>query len=702
MSTKFQSGTLRIGADVGGTFTDVVVIDERGKLARRKVPSTPPDFETAVLDAIETLLPATNRDDYHVTAVAHGTTVATNAVLEHRGARTALITTAGFRDVLELRRIRAPRLYDLFFDKPEPLVPRYLRLEIDERVSAAGDKLATPNQAELAAIVDRLKSERVESVAVCLLHSYAYPEHEQIIGAFLRERLPNIPVSLSCEVLRERREYERTATTVVNAYVRPVMEGYLANLRQGMRKQGISAPLLIMQSAGGLTPEEDARLRPVYVLESGPAAGVLAASYLAKQSGIDNVITFDMGGTTAKASLIENGKWNYSPEYEVGASLSAGNSLLGGAGELIRAPTIDIAEVGAGGGSVAFLDPAGGLHVGPQSAGAVPGPVCYGNGGTKATLTDANVALGFIRPGKLADGQVTIDAEAARKVIHDQIAEPLGLGIEEAAEGIHRIANARTMRALRAVSTERGRDPREFVLLAFGGSGPIHAAGLAGELQSPTVMVPPLPGLFSALGLLFSDIEHHAARSCRLVGENITVAAVNTILHELRSEMLQQFAEEGFGAETVDLHAGADLRFRGQTSEIRIDLSADEINPQTMERLKTDFENEHERLYGHSSDPDNPMEIVTIRLIGRERDSKNCPALNSVDSSVGSVGDREVWFGKQQGRLQTPLVCRSDLLQQTEGPLLIDEYDTTIVVPPHVRVHCDEQGSIVMQFGGTA
>ena len=701
MSIRFNPGTLRIGADVGGTFTDVVVIDEHGKLARRKIPSTPPDFETAVLDAIENLLSATNQDDYLVTAVAHGTTVGTNAVLEHRGARTALITTAGFRDVLELRRIRAPQLYDLFFNKPDPLVPRYLRLEIEERVSAAGDRITTPKQAELAAIVERLRSEHVESVAVCLLHSYAYPEHEQTVGRFLREQLPNVPVSISCEVLRERREYERTATTVVNAYVRPVMEGYLANLRHGMRKQGISAPLLIMQSAGGLTPEEDARLRPVYVLESGPAAGVLAASCLAKQSGIDNVITFDMGGTTAKASLIENGKWNYSPEYEVGASLSAGNRLVGGGGELIRAPTIDIAEVGAGGGSLAFLDPAGGLHVGPQSAGAVPGPVCYGCGGTQATLTDANVVLGFIRSGKLADGQVVIDEGAAHKVIHDQIAAPLGLRVEEAAEGIHRIANARTMRALRAVSTERGRDPREFVLLAFGGSGPVHAAGLAGELQSPTVLVPPLPGLFSALGLLYSGIEHHAARSCRLVGKNVTVAAVNTVLHELRLEMLQQFSEEGLGAEAVDLHAAADLRFRGQTSEIRIDFSADEINPQTMGQLKTDFENEHERLYGHRSDPDNPMQIVTIRLIGRASDSKNRPALSSVDSSVGSVGDRDAWFGEQQGRLHTPLVCRRDLLQQAEGPLLIDEYDTTIVVPPNVRVHCDEHGSIVMNFGGT-
>jgi N-methylhydantoinase A len=695
--SKVNPGTVRIGADVGGTFTDVVVIDELGNLVRRKVPSTPPDFETAVLDAIENLLPATNRDASPVTAVAHGTTVATNAVLEHRGARTALITTAGFRDVLELRRIRAPQLYDLFFDKPEPLVPRYLRLEIEERVSAAGEKLATPNPAELAAVIDRLKSEHVESIAVCLLHSYAYPEHEQIIGEFLREQLPNVPVSISCEVLRERREYERTATTVVNAYVRPVMEGYLENLRQGMRKQEITAPLLIMQSAGGLTPEEDARVRPVYVLESGPAAGVLAASQLAKRSGIDNLITFDMGGTTAKASLIENGKWNYSPEYEVGASISAGSRLVGGAGELIRAPTIDIAEVGAGGGSLAMLDRVGGLRVGPQSAGAVPGPVCYGRGGTQATLTDANVVLGFIRSGELADGQVSIDVEAARRVIHDQIAGPLGLSVEAAADGVHRIANARTMRALRAVSTERGRDPREFVLLAFGGSGPIHAAGLADELRSPGVIVPPLPGLFSALGLLFSGVEHHAARSCRLVGEHITAVGLNALLDELRTEMLEQFSREGFEGAQVESHAAVDLRFRGQTSEIRIDIPAEETTAETLGRLQSDFEDEHERLYGHRSDPDNPMEIVTVRLIGRAGQTGCWLSRESVVSMAPAATDREVWFGEHLGRLKAPVVSRDNLTEPAEGPLLIDEYDSTTVVWPGVSARLDEHGNIVMQ-----
>jgi len=698
MPDKVNPSSIRIGADVGGTFTDVVMIDERGSVAHRKVPSTPPDFERAVLDAIESLLPATDSKGHLVSAVAHGTTVATNAVLERRGARTALVTTAGFRDVLELRRIRAPQLYDLFFEKPAPLVPRYLRLEINERISVCGEQLAEPNRDELARIVEKLTFEGVESVAVCLLHSYAHPEHEQIVGEFLRDHMPNTPVSISSEVLRERREYERTATTVVNAYIRPVIEGYLAKLRRGMKRQHITAPLLIMQSAGGLTPEEDARQRPVYVLESGPAAGVLAASHLAKQSGIENLITFDMGGTTAKASLIEKGQWNYSPEYEVGASLSAGNRLVGGAGELIRAPTIDIAEVGAGGGSLAFLDRAGGLRVGPQSAGAVPGPVCYGREGTQATLTDANVVLGYIRPGELADGQVSINVEAARRVIHDQIAKPLGFSIEEAADGIRRIANARTIRVLRAVSTERGRDPREFVLLAFGGLGPIHAMGLAEELQSPGVIVPPLPGLFSALGLLFSGVEHHAARSCQFVGDEITPAAVSTFLDDLRSEMLEQFSNEGFDSQRLDFNAAVDLRFRGQTSEIRIDISAEKIDAHTLIRMQADFEDEHERLYGHRSAPDNPIEIVTVRLIGRAGQSNDWLSLISVESGIPSAADREVWFGEHNGRLMTPVMCRSDLSEPTAGPLLIDEYDSTIVVPPGVRAHRDEHGSIVMQL----
>ena len=708
---------MRIGADVGGTFTDVVLIDTGGNIWTHKVPSTPPDFERAVLNAIEHLLRTTNATPLRrgerqgspsppslsggsgitVSEVAHGTTVATNAVLEKRGAKTALITTKGFRDVLELRRIRAPQMYDLFFEKPEALVERYLRFELTERISASGEVLIPLSESELWHLKEELEKEAVESVAVCTLHAYAFPQHENAVGDFLRAQLPDVPVSLSSEVLPERKEYERTATTVVNAYVRPVMQRYLNAMRNGLQEMGIEGPLLMMQSAGGLTPEADAARLPVFVLESGPAAGVLAAGFTAQRLGTDNLITLDMGGTTAKASMIENGAVAYSPEYEVGASISAGNRLVGGGGELIRAPSIDIAEVGSGGGSIAYLDGAGGLRVGPRSAGAVPGPACYQRGGTEPTVTDANVVLGYIRPGELADGEVSIDIEAAHRAIHDHIAVPLEMDLLQAAEGIHRIANARTMRALRAVSTERGRDPREFVLMAFGGSGPIHAAGLAKELLIREVIVPPLPGLFSTLGLLFSGVEHHDVRSCLLSGEMLNAGTLGEIKAEMHRNMLAQFEVEGYPADQVTLSCSVDVRFKGQASEIRIPVADEHFTETTVQMLYTTFETEHERLYGHRSDPDNPVEVVAVRLIGQAGIRGQQGVLNPAERLGVRAANREAYFGASWGIIDTPVISRRDLGEEgTTGPLLIDEYDSTIVVPPDYRGLLDSDGNILM------
>jgi N-methylhydantoinase A len=688
---------VRIGADVGGTFTDVVLIDATGALRVHKVPSTPPDFEQAVLRAVAELLRAAGVPGAAVTEVAHGTTVATNAVLEQRGARTALVTTQGFRDVLEMRRIRAPQMYDLFFDKPPVLVERYLRFELTERLSATGEVLVPLAEAELWGLKEQLEREAVESVAVCFLHAYAYPRHEELVGEFLRRHLPGVQVSLSSEVLRERKEYERTATTVVNAYVRPLMRRYLEAMRGGLRGMGIGAPLLIMQSAGGLTPEEDAAERPVFALESGPAAGVLAAGFAARRIGLGNVITLDMGGTTAKASIIEDGRVSYSPEYEVGASLSAGNRLVGGGGELIRAPTIDIAEVGAGGGSIASLDRAGGLRVGPQSAGAVPGPACYRRGGAEPTVTDANVVLGYIRPGKLADGEVSIDVEAARRVIHERLAAPLGMDLLQAAEGIHRIANARMMRALRAVSSERGRDPREFALVAFGGSGPIHAAGLAQELAVRRVIVPLLPGLFSALGLLFSGIEHHDVRSCLLSREALSGEALQRIREEMRARMLAQFRGEGFPADQVAFRCGVDVRFQGQASEIRLTLEGERFTADTVRALQAAFEAEHEQLYGHRSDPDNPVEVVAVRLVGRVALCEPEGTLTPPAPLGEMAPSRRAYFGPPWGTVETPVLGRHEVAGTQQGPLLIDEYDSTTVVPPWMCVRLDDRGNIVME-----
>jgi N-methylhydantoinase A len=695
--TMINQNTFRIGADVGGTFTDVVLIDASGNLWTHKVPSTPPNFERAVLNAIEHLLHTTDAAGTNISEVAHGTTVATNAVLEKRGAKTALITTKGFRDVLELRRIRAPQMYDLFFEKPEALVERYLRFELTERISASGEVLTPLSESELWQLKEELEKEEVESVAVCTLHAYAFPQHENMVGDFLRAQLPDVPVSLSSEVLPERKEYERTATTVVNAYVRPVMQRYLNAMRSGLQEMGIEGPLLMMQSAGGLTPESDAARLPVFVLESGPAAGVLAAGFTAQRLGTDNLITLDMGGTTAKASMIEDGAVAYSPEYEVGASVSAGNRLVGGGGELIRAPSIDIAEVGSGGGSIAYLDGAGGLRVGPRSAGAVPGPACYQRGGIEPTVTDANVVLGYIRPGELADGEVSIDIEAAQRTIYDHIAAPLGMDLLQAAEGIHRIANARTMRALRAVSTERGRDPREFVLMAFGGSGPIHAAGLAKELLIRQVIVPPLPGLFSTLGLLFSGVEHHDVRSCLLSGETLNAEALEGIKAEMQHNMLAQFETEGYPADQVTLSCSVDVRFKGQASEIRIAVADEHFTETTVKTLYTTFETEHERLYGHRSDPDNPVEVVAVRLIGQAGIRGQQGALNPAERLGTRALSREAYFGTPWGTIDTPVISRHDLGEEgTTGPLLIDEYDSTIVVPPDYRGYLDSEGNILM------
>ena len=695
--TMTNHNTMRIGADVGGTFTDVVLIDASGNLWTHKVPSTPPDFERAVLNAIEYLLRTTDAAGTTVSEVAHGTTVATNAVLEKRGAKTALITTKGFRDVLELRRIRAPQMYDLFFEKPETLVERYLRFELTERISASGEVLTPLSESELWQLKEELEKEAVESVAVCTLHAYAFPQHENAVGDFLRAQLPDVPVSLSSEVLPERKEYERTATTVVNAYVRPVMQRYLNAMHSGLQDMGIEGPLLMMQSAGGLTPESDAARLPVFVLESGPAAGVLAAGFTAQRLGTDNLITLDMGGTTAKASMIEDGAVAYSPEYEVGASISAGNRLVGGGGELIRAPSIDIAEVGSGGGSIAYLDGAGGLRVGPRSAGAVPGPACYQRGGTEPTVTDANVVLGYIRPGELADGEVSINIEAAQRAIYDHIAIPLGMDLLQAAEGIHRIANARTMRALRAVSTERGRDPREFALMAFGGAGPIHAAGLAKELLIRQVIVPPLPGLFSTLGLLFSGVEHHDVRSCLLSGETLNAGALEGIKGEMQRNMLAQFETEGYPADQATLSCSVDVRFKGQASEIRISVADEHFTETTVKTLYTTFETEHERLYGHRSDPDNPVEVVAVRLIGQAGIRGQQGVLNPAERLGARALSREAYFGESWGTIDAPVISRHDLgAEGTTGPLLIDEYDSTIVVPPDYHGHLDGDGNILM------
>jgi N-methylhydantoinase A len=685
----------RIGVDVGGTFTDVILHGADGRVHVHKLLSTPPTYDRAVVDAVAGLVGAAGRNG-GVEEVVHGTTVATNAVLQRLGAESALVTTRNFRDVLELRRLRIPHMYDLFWRKPPPLVERRLRFEVSERMAADGTVVEPLDEADVRAVAARLRELGIGSVAVCFLHSYLYPAHEQRAGAILAEELPEATISLSSEILREQREYERTATAVVNAYVRPLMSSYVDRIRTGLDEIGLDrAPLSIMQSSGGVMTSDDAKLRPVFALESGPAAGVVAALGMAQRLEIENAIAFDMGGTTAKASLIENGAISRGREYEVGGSISAGTRLIRGAGELLRIPTIDLAEVGAGGGSIAWLDPAGGLQVGPRSAGADPGPACYGRGGVEATVTDANVVLGFISEGEVADGEISIRRDLAEEAL-DRVATPLGLSVLAAADGIHRIANARMTRALRSVSSEKGRDPRDFAIIAYGGSGPVHAAGLANELGAATVVVPAVAGLFSAVGLLFARPEFHEVRSCHLDVDTVDPWAIVSLLAEMEAVLSRAFASRA----DPEWTRTADLRYGGQSWEIEVELPEGPVDRKLLAALRARFEDEHELLYGVRGRPCSPVEVRAVRLaaIGPSAVS---PSFDVADPLVRErPPTRRVWHGGIAE--DVPVRSRASVGPDTEpGPLLVDEYDTTVVVPDgwSVRRHLGT-GTLVLEQDG--
>jgi N-methylhydantoinase A len=573
-------------------------------------------------------------------------------------------------------------MYEPFWRKPEPLVPRRLRFEIGERMAADGTVLRPLDEDEARTVAGLLREAGVESAAVCLLHSYLYPEHEERLGEILREELPGAAVSLSSEILREQREYERSATTVVNAYVRPLMERYVGAIRRGLDDAGVEAPLTIMQSSGGVMTADDATLRPVLALESGPAAGVVASLGIARRLGFANAITFDMGGTTAKASLIEHGAVSRGREYEVGGSLSAGSRLMRGAGELLRIPTIDIAEVGAGGGSLAWLDPAGGLQVGPRSAGATPGPACYGRGGEEPTVTDANVFLGYIPEGPLADGEIAVSRERAERAL-ELVAEPLGFSTIDVAAGIHAIANARMTRALRSVSSEKGRDPREFALIAYGGAGPLHALGLAEELGCRTVLVPALAGLFSSLGLLYARPEFHEVRTCHLDARTVAASELDVVFDELKQRL-----------EGVEFVRSAELRYGGQTWEIEIDVD----DPADLHAVIAAFEDEHERLYGIRGETGSPIEIRALRLaaLGPEP-SLFFPSDNLSPAEVA----RTRWADLGAGMVEVPVRTRASVGGTPElGPMLIDEYDTTVVVRPCWAARRDlVTGTLILEHG---
>jgi N-methylhydantoinase A len=690
--------SFRAGVDIGGTFTDLVLLGEDGRVIRKKVSSTVSDYAEAILVALAQTSQERGVAPKLVDEIVHGTTIATNAILEHKGAMTGLITTNGFRDVLEIRRLRMPKLYQLDWQKPPVLVERHLRREVSERVAADGSVLVPLDPQAVLEAGQWLIDQGVESIAVTFFNSYANPSHERMAGQVLREAYPELPVSLSVEIMPEIQEYERTSTTVVNAYVRPRVQAYLQSLGSRLKEAEYRAPLLVMQSNGGMIPAHVADENPVRIIESGPAAGVIGCQQLAALAGHPNVISFDMGGTTAKASLIENGEIHQATEYEVGGGVSTGTRLSRGGGYVVRVPSIDVAEVGAGGGSLVWFDKAGGIQVGPQSAGANPGPVCYRLGNDQPTVTDANVVLGYIDPIGLAGGSLKIDAAAAETAVAEQVARRLDRSLPEVAFGIHEIANANMIRALRSVTTERGRDPADFVLYAFGGSGPVHAVHIARAMEIGTVVVPLSPGLFSAFGLLLAKVEHHYARTFLKTLGGFAVQELAETFADMEAEARAKADDPDYPLREMRISRRADLRFVGQATELTVPFPDGPIDETTLDSLRVSFEDEYERTYGFRAQRET-AQIVHLRLIAEgvrpQVEVWRAGTEAAVPADNGTI--RPAYFGPEFGSRDTPVLGRGDLGRDPrQGPLIVAEYDSTTVIPPGCRAVLDDLGSIVI------
>ena len=687
----------RIGVDIGGTFTDLVLLDAAGTCFARKVPSTPANPAEAVITGIELILADAMLKAADVSEVLHGTTVGSNTLLQKVGAKTGLLTTKGFRDVLEIGRIRTPDMFDLTWDKPLPLVRRQLRREIHERMDARGNVLQAIDQDEVAQVGRELVALGVESVAICFINSYRNPEHELMAERVLRQHFPNLPVTTSVSVLPEQREYERTSTAVVNAYVRPMMETYLRRLRLGLQKIGVTAPLLVGNSNGGLSSIEVAEAKPVFFISSGRSAGVVGAARLGENVKKGDLIVFDMGGTTASASLVQAGEIARATEYEFRDGISTPSRFIKAGGYMMSVPTIDVAEVGSGAGSIAWLDDGGLLHVGPVSAGAEPGPACYGRGGTRPTVTDANVALGLL-PERLAGGALSLNRAQARAAIEEQIAKPLGLSVDAAAAGIRDVANANMTRAIRAVTVERGVDPRDFTLLAFGGSGPLHACDLAKALDIPSVLFPRMPGVFTAMGMLTGDVEHYFIRPCPGRLGTFDPAQAKTACAALRKEAAERMRREGFTPDEVELQFSLDLRFVGQDSTIAVPLP-DKLGPDCRDRLRRGFIERYERLYQYASSDE--LESTSIRLLARgiRRNKLSFGSLSlPVRKGTATVGTRQVNFGPQHGWVSTPVLARNGFGGKQAGPVIIESDDSTVVIPPGVSVGADKSGNLLAEL----
>jgi len=682
-----------VGADIGGTFTDVIIVDENSKTWSKKVLTTTDDYSRGIAEAASDLVIRAGLRSEQVDRVVHGTTVATNAILEDKGAKTALVTTAGFRDVLELRRLRVPELFSLNYQPPSPLVPRRRRFVVAERIDAQGEVVSELDRQTLEQVLDSIAAADVDAVAICLLHSYRNPMHENVVGEAVRRRFPEKFISLSTEVLPEIREYERTSTTVINSYVGPVVHDYLNSLSSRLKNDGITGSLDIMKSDGGVMSVEVAVRTPAQMIESGPAAGVMASARLAKLTGHPNLITFDMGGTTAKASVLESGLPTWTTEYEVGEGITLSSKLTKGRGHALRLPVIDLAEVGTGGGSIVRVDEGGGIKVGPESSGASPGPACYNIGGTEPTVTDANVALGYLNPDELAGGNLKIDGSLALQVIDEKVASVVGSSVHEAALGVHKIANAVMIRAIKAVTTYRGRDPRDFTMIAFGGSGPVHAVGIARELGVSTVIVPPASGVFSAIGLVTARRDFNFVQTVIATVDVDLETPVSEATTVLRERAVAALTAEGFNENDVVWSYSADVRYLGQAHELTVEMNL----PANPESLKNAFFAEHHKAYGYAP-TDGVVELVNVRLTTSViEDDDISPEFELPEAKT--LKSRRAFFDIGEGLVDVRVFTRTALTGgSTEGPMIIEEDDATCVIPSNCTVSLDKFNNIVIEL----
>jgi len=682
----------RVTVDTGGTFSDFVFFNEEtGEIAITKVPSIPKEPFEAVMNGVKELIDrgVAAKD---ISFFSHGTTVGTNALLEEKGARTGLLVTEGFRgiyEVMEQTRGYGPATYDLFFEKPRLLAPPYYTEEIPERVDFRGNALKPIDVEAAREAIKRLKKKGVESVAVCFLFSFLNPDHELKIKELFAREFPEARLSLSYEVLPQIREFYRLSTTVINAYIQPVMSSYLSRLESRMRELGVATPkLYIMQSNGGVSTFKGSAEKPVATVLSGPAGGVIASMGTCERVGINNVITFDMGGTSCDVALIHQG-----------------NPVITTQGKInmrpISLPMLDIHTVSAGGGTIARIDAVGGLQVGPDSAGAEPGPVSYDRGGQEITVTDANIVTGVLDPDQFLGGRMKLNKAKAERSLEDRIAKPLKLNLLEAADGVIKIINVKMEEAIKAVSSARGYDIRDFTLVAFGGGGPMHAGRMALDLGIPSVLVPLTPGVHSALGLLMSDVKHDYVRS-KLVGlADLDLTEINHMFAQLIERAKADLHDEGFHDDEIKIEPYLDLRYAGQGYELTVPCIMPPLKPEDLKLMRQRFDTMHEQNSGHKAESE-PVELVSLRLIslGLVPQAKLSPGkVTGRKVEEAKTGERKVFFGKEHGTLTTQIYAR-DLLElghKLNGPAIVEQLDTTTVIHPEQEAAVDEYRNIIIR-----